>query len=382
MVDSNTFTSGIGVGTQPPLSRINMLARVGQVTGFQVAWVIDHFMGFFPQAIWDKKFSWVASAGSTPHAHFDYQAVMAYLARKNMHIGVGVTEPIRRHPVLLAQFAMTLSHMAKKAPILGIGSGERENVEPYGLPFAKPVGRLEEALQVIRACFESKGPIKFEGEFFQLDKAIMDLRPKAGNEPQIWVAAHGPRMLRLTGQYGDGWYPTLPMTPHDYEDAYRQIQAHARRAGREDKAIVAGWQAFTVIGKTEKHAREILNSPPVRLVSLLAPSYIWQSVGLDHPFGSDFRGMIDFVPPYYSRKQLEAAMAKVEPELISKLVVWGTPETILEQMYDYQDAGLRHLVLSPASAMYSKKDAFYSIRFAISIQKQLRKRYGNVTAGS
>ena len=382
MVDSKTFTSGIGVGTQPPLGRINALTRVAQVTGFDVAWVIDHFMSFFPQAIWDKDFSWAASADSTPHAYFDYQAVMAYLARKNLHIGVGVTEPIRRHPVLLAQFAMTLSHMAKKAPILGIGSGERENVEPYGLPFDKPVGRLEEALQVIRACFESKGPIKFDGEFYQLDRAIMDLRPKAGNEPKIWIAAHGPRMLRLTGQYGDGWYPTLPMTPHEYETALGEIRAHARRASRDDAAIVAGWQAFTVIGKTEKHAREILDSRPVRLVSLLAPSYLWQSVGLEHPFGPNFRGMIDFVPPYYSRKQLEDAMRKVRPELIAKFIVWGTPDSIMEKMFEYQDAGLRHLALSPASALYSKRDALYSMRAAVSIQKRLRKRFANVGAGS
>ena len=382
MIDSKTFTSGIGVGTQPPLSRINLMARVGQVTGFDVAWVIDHFMSFFPQVIWDTGFSWAASEGSTPHAYFDYQAVMAYLARKNVQIGVGVTEPIRRHPVLLAQFAMTLSHMAKKAPILGIGSGERENVEPYGLPFERPVSRLEEALQVIRACFESKGPIKFEGEFYKLDRAIMDLRPKTGNEPQIWIAAHGPRMLRLTGQYGDGWYPTLPMTPHEYENAYRQIQAHARRVQRDDSAIIAGWQAFTVIGKTEKHAREILDSPPVRLVSLLAPSYVWKSVGLEHPLGPDFRGMIDFVPPYYSRKQLEAAMAQVRPELISKLIVWGTPDSIVAKMCDYQDAGLRHLVLSPASALYSKRDALYSMRAAVSIQRRLRKRFANVSGSS
>jgi phthiodiolone/phenolphthiodiolone dimycocerosates ketoreductase len=189
-------------------------------------------------------------------------------------------------------------------------------------------------------------------------------------------------MLRLTGQYGDGWYPTLPMKPHDYEKAYRQIQSHARRVGRDDKAIVAGWQAFTVIGKSEKHAREILDSPPVRLISLLAPSYVWQSVGLEHPFGTGFRGMIDFVPPYYSRKQLKEAMAKVEPELISKLVVWGTPDSIVEQMYDYQDAGLRHLVLSPASALHSKKDALNSMRATVSIQKRLRKRWANVTAES
>lgn len=376
MVDAKRFTSGFSIGTQPPVGRVNMLARVATVTGFDVAWVIDHFMGFFPQVLWDHDFTWAAGEGSTPHAYFDYQALMGYVAKRNLHVAVGVTEPIRRHPVLLAQFAMTMSHLAKKPPILGIGSGERENVEPYGLPFARPVGRLEEALQVIRLCLESRGPIQFAGEFFQLDRAIMDLRPKQGNEPQIWIAAHGPRMLRLTGQYGDGWYPTLPMSPEEYDDALGKIKSHARKAGRNENAIVPGWQAFCVIGKTEAHARELLDSPPVRLFSLLAPGYIWKAVGVDHPFGNDFRGMIDFVPPYYTKRQLVDAMDKVDPELLSKLVLWGTPDQISDEMSEYVDAGLRHLVLSPASALASRRDALFSLRSVVTIQRQLRSRHG------
>ena len=354
-----------------------MLTRVARATGFEVAWVIDHFMSFMPQSIWDTDFTWAAAPGSTPHQYFDYQALMGHLARKNVHIGVGVTEPIRRHPVLLAQFAMTMSHLAKKAPILGIGAGERENVDPYGLSFEKPVSRLEEALQIIRMCFESRGPIQFGGEFFNLDRAIMDLEPKKGNEPQIWVAAHGPRMLRLTGQYGDGWYPTLPMTPHQYEESLRDIKAHARRSSRNDEAIVPGWQVFSVIGRSEKHARELLDSPPVRLFSLLAPGYIWKSVGREHPFGAEFRGMIDFVPPDYSRRQLEDAMRRVDPELLSELVVWGTPDSIAERMRDYTDAGLRHLVLSPASALVSKRDALYAMRAIVAIQRKVRRSIGD-----
>lgn len=374
MVNANSFTSGISIGTQPPLRRIKLLARIARVTGFDVAWVVDHFMGFFPQVLWNKEFTWAASPGSTPHAYFDYQALMGHLANQNLHIAVGVTEPIRRHPVLLAQFAMTMSHMAKRPPILGIGSGERENVDPYGLSFERPVARLEEALKVIRLCFKSQGPIRFEGEFFKLDRAIMDLRPKPGNEPQLWIAAHGPRMLRLTGEYGDGWYPTLPMSPAEYQKSLREIQAHARRAGRDDKAIVPGYQAFAVIGKTEAHARQLLDSPPVRLFSLLAPAYVWKSVGRDHPFGEHFRGMIDFVPPQYTKRQLDDAMRQVEPELLSKIVIWGTPDSVTDKVQDYVDAGLRHLVLSPASALASKRDALFSMRASIAIQRRIRKR--------
>ncbi|MCP5112245.1 MAG: LLM class flavin-dependent oxidoreductase, partial [bacterium] len=237
-----------------------------------------------------------ASADASPHQYFDYQALMGFLAKRNMHIGVGVTEPIRRHPVLLAQFAMTMSHLAKRAPILGIGSGERENVEPYGLPFERPVSRLEEALQVIRLCFDSEGPVDYDGEFFTLDRAVMDLQADPAKRPQVWIAAHGPRMLRLTGQYGDGWYPTFPMSLEDYEGALRTIRGHAVGAGREPGDVVPGWQLFSVTGKTEEHARELLGSLPVRFVSLLAPAYLWKSVGMDHPLGPEFRGMIDFVP--------------------------------------------------------------------------------------
>ena len=74
-----------------------------------------------------------------------------------MRLGVGVTEPIRRHPVLIAQAMMTLSHLTKRAPILGIGAGERMNIDPYGLDFSEPVTRLEEALQIIRLCLSAPG---------------------------------------------------------------------------------------------------------------------------------------------------------------------------------------------------------------------------------
>jgi len=372
-VDSSRFSSGMTVGTQPPLGRIKLLTRVAARTGFDVAWVTDHFLGFFPRSLWDKEFSWAASAGTSPHPYFDYQALMGHLARRNIHIGVGVTEPIRRHPVLLAQFALTMSHLAKRAPILGVGSGERENVDPYGLSFERPVGRLEEALQVIRLCFESDGPIDFAGEFFTLDRAVMDLRPQPNKTPQIWVAAHGPRMLRLTGEYGDGWYPTFPMTPGEFESALKTIRGHAVRVGRDPGAVVPGWQLFAVIGKTQKHARALLDSAPVRFVSLLAPGHLWAKAGLEHPFGPDFGGMIDFVPQDYSKAQLHAAMGKVDSDVLSQMVIWGTPESITVQLRPYLDLGLRHLVLQPASALVSRRDAIFSLRSAIAIQRRLRR---------
>ena len=95
---------GFAVGTQPPLGRVRVSLALAKGVRFDVAWVTDHFMSFFPESIWNEEFSWVAREGSSPHPYYDYQAMLGWLATKagRLQLGVGVTEPIRRHPVLLA----------------------------------------------------------------------------------------------------------------------------------------------------------------------------------------------------------------------------------------------------------------------------------------
>lgn len=325
--------------------------------------------------MWNRSMSWMAGADSTPHAYFDYQALVGHLAGRvgRMQIGVGVTEVLRRHPVLLAQTAMTWSHLAQTAPILGIGAGERENTVPYGIPFDRPVARLEDALPIVRRCFESRGPFDYNGEFFDLDKAIMDLAPAPGRTPQIWIAAHGPRMLGLTGRYGDGWYPTFPMGPATYAESLARIRDSAKSAGRDAKKIVPAMQLLAVLGRTEREARKYLDTRFMRFLSLLAPAALWRQNGVDHPFGEDFRGLIDFIPSDYPVAQLEDALDRVPVDIVADNVVWGTPDVVREQLESYVDAGLRHIVLGPASAAVSRRSAVYSVRSVFSVLRRVRR---------
>ncbi len=319
--------------------------------------------------------SWMAAPGSTPHAYFDYQALVGYLADRvgSMQIGVGVTEVVRRHPVLLAQTAMTWSHLTRSAPILGIGAGERENTVPYGLSFDRPVAQLEDALPIIRRCFESRGPFDYNGEFYEMDKAMMDLAPAEDRTPRIWVAAHGPRMLNLTGRYGDGWYPTIPMAPARYTESLARIRDQAKSAGRDGRLIVPAMQLLAVVGRTEREARKYLDTRIMRFLALLAPAALWRENGVDHPFGDSFRGLVDFIPAEHPVARIEAALAKVPIDIVGENVLWGTPGAIREQLEDYVDAGLRHIVLGPASAAVSRRSAIYSVRAVFSILRQVRR---------
>ncbi len=364
---------GIGVGTQPPIGRTTAALRAARTAGFDSAWVVDHFLGFFPRELWTPSFTWLARGGGSPHAYFDWQVLAGHLAVRagTMQLAIGVTEPIRRHPVLLAQAALTLSHLTKRPPILGIGAGERENVEPYGLSFDRPVSRLEEALAIVRTCFEAEGPFEFHGEFWDLPDAMMDLRAGAGRTPEIWVAAHGPRMLRLTGEYGDGWYPTMPMRPQQYADSLAAITAAASAAGRAPGAVTPGMQVSVVVGRTEARARALLAHPAIRFLGLLLPASVWAEEGLDHPFGADFGGMVDFIPHRMPPQDVRDAIESVDVDFLADRVVWGDRQRVERALRDLADAGLRHVVLQPASGLASRSDAVFTVRSLAAIRRRL-----------
>jgi phthiodiolone/phenolphthiodiolone dimycocerosates ketoreductase len=313
--------------------------------------VIDHLQNTFPSAIWDEELTWIAGQRFTPHELFDYQVLLGHLAARagKLRIGVGVTDPIRRHPVLIAQAMLTLSHMTRRPPILGIGAGERMNIDPYGLDFTEPAGKLEEALQIIRMCLSSQGLVDFEGKHYRLDGARMDLEAPEGKTPEVWIAGHGPRMLRLTGTYGDGWYPTMVVSPEEYATMLDVVRAAARGAERDPIEITPALHRFVVIGSTEQETRAMLNTRVIRAFGLAAPADLWRKVGHEHPFGEHFRGYVDFVPERYDRRTLEEAIAAVPPEQVaSKLAAFG-------------EAGVRHVVFAPVSGLISRRAAIYGL---------------------
>jgi phthiodiolone/phenolphthiodiolone dimycocerosates ketoreductase len=368
---------GLHIPPQPPLGAIRGLVLFARLSRLDSITVADHLQGVFPTALWDKEFLWIAAQNQSPHEYLEYQTLLGYLASRagKLRIGVGVTEPIRRHPVVLAQAMITLSHMTKLPPILGIGAGERENIEPYGLDFSHPVDRLEEALQVIRMCFSSQGPIDIQGKYYQLERAVMDLSSPAGKAPEVWIASHGPRMLRLTGIYGDGWYPTTVASPEEYAAKLEAIRASARKAGRDPEAITPALQPYVAVAPTEQEAHAMLSTKAARYGALLFTSHEeWRKVGSEHPFGENFRGYVDFVPEQYDRNTLEEAIAAVPSELVSSSFIWGTPEQVASRLRAFGEAGLRHVVLTITSALVSRRMAVYGLRATRSIARSLNSR--------
>src|SRR5207253_8867729 len=140
---------------------------------------------------------------------------------------------VRRRHASHSQPCVTLAPLTGARAILGIGNVERENTAPYGIPFTKRVARLGEALTIIRRLWESRGePVDFDGSFWRLRRALFATPLHDGKPPVIWMAAHAPKMLGLTGRFADGWYPTIKMTPAEYRQRLERIHTAAAAAGR------------------------------------------------------------------------------------------------------------------------------------------------------
>ena len=186
-----------------------------------------------------------------------------------MRLGVGVTDTGRRNPAVTAQAAATLHLLTRGRAILGIGPGEREGNEPYGVDWSKPVARFEEAMATIRALWDSGGElVNRDSPYFPLRNAVFDLPPYRGKWPEIWIAAHGPRMLRAAGRYGDGYFPAFPHRPKDYAQRLEVVRAAASDAGRDPMSIVPAMWLIVVTGRSRDDVDEALESEVIKACGL------------------------------------------------------------------------------------------------------------------
>ncbi len=315
-------------------------------------WLPDHMVSFWPDSIWTPEFTDLALASPSPHRHLDGMAVAAAVAvlTKNTPLATTVVDTVRRHPSLLAQSALTISHLSKGRFILGLGSGELENTVPYGFDFRKPVSRLEESIKVIKLLWESDGPVDFEGEFFHLEHARMDTELYDGKCPPIWLGAAGPRMLGITGRYADGWWPAGSYTPEDYAAKLKVILDAGDAAGRDMSHFTPAITQICLIGD-EGEIAEMVKTPMVKSIILMLTAEDLRKFGHDHPMGPDWRGIMDFDPVKLSREKMLKFCAEMNPQAILDIFPCGTPKQVAAKMKGFCDAGLRVFKLMEYGSM-------------------------------
>ncbi|MGV0838007.1 LLM class flavin-dependent oxidoreductase [Mycolicibacterium thermoresistibile] len=316
-------------------------------------WLPDHMVSFWPDSIWTPEFTDLATASPSPHRHLDGMAMAAAAAAltSRVPLATAVVDTVRRHPALLAQSALTIDHLARGRFILGLGSGESENIVPYGFDFTTPVARFTEALQVIRLLWESDGPVDFDGRFYRLHRARLDTEPYADRFPPIWIGASGPRMLQITGRYADGWWPAGAWTPEHYAEMLGAVRDAAERADRDPMAITPAYIQVCLLADDDAELAEIINAPLVQAFLLQVSAETLRGFGFDHPMGDRWRGFQDIDPATLTRDRIVDFLDRVDPEAVLAVVPHGTPKQVAAVVKSYVDAGLRVPKILDYSAM-------------------------------
>ncbi len=134
---------------------------------------------------------------------FDNLTVLGIVGREvpGIGLGTGVVPTYPRHPMMLAQQALTVQAASGGRLTLGIGLSHQMVIENmFGLSFEKPVRHMREYLSVLMPLIRD-GAVAFDGETFRVNASI----EVPGSAPcSVLVAALGEKMLEVAGTLADG----------------------------------------------------------------------------------------------------------------------------------------------------------------------------------
>ena len=156
---------------------------------------------------------------------------------RRIEMGTAVVPTFPRHPIALAQQALTAQAASKGRLILGIGLSHRPTVEQsLGLSFERPALHMQEYLSVVRSLVHD-GNVDFQGELFRVSAEIQVPR---GSPFPILVAALAPRMLRIAGELAEGTVTWMVGRKTLETHIVPRISSSARAAGRPEPRIAVG----------------------------------------------------------------------------------------------------------------------------------------------
>lgn len=191
----------VGLLPQEPIEAAASFASAAEDLGFGGVWIADS------QSVYRDAFLALGAAAARTH---------------RIKLAPGVTNPKTRHPAVLACLAGTLAESSNGRMLVGIGVGESA-VRNIGERPAS-VADIEEFVLALRGLLAGE-EVGYRGKRMRLSWSV----PRV----PVYVAASGPRMLRLAGRIGDGVLFQVGARPEAVRYAIDQIAAGAAEAGRD-----------------------------------------------------------------------------------------------------------------------------------------------------
>src|SRR5918998_6183287 len=125
--------------------------------------------------------------------------LLAYLAAKTRRIRLGTAVVVLpwHNPVLVAEEAATLDLLSNGRLDFGVGKGYRPyEFSGFCIPQDEATARFDEAIEIIRKAWTSKGRFSYEGKLWRYDNIVVEPAPIQQPHPPFWMGAGSPESIR------------------------------------------------------------------------------------------------------------------------------------------------------------------------------------------
>jgi F420-dependent oxidoreductase-like protein len=229
-------------------------------------------------------------------------------ATDRIEVGTAVVPIQTRHPLIMAQQALTTQVACGGRFTLGIGPSHHWIIDTQlGLDYQRPVRLLSDYLDVLAAALAGPGTVDVDNHSFSVHSPI-DVTERL--DIPILLSALGPTMLRLAGERAAGTILWMADDRAISEHVVPRITAAAAGAGRPAPRIVAGVP-----------------------IALCSPDQADEA----RAYASEVLGHADFSPNYV--RLLEHGDA----DDVGDTMAAGDESAILARLRRYRDAGVTDL---------------------------------------
>lgn len=182
--------------------------------------------------------------------------VLAAQNTSRVRFGPRVTNPITRHPIVAAAGIASLDVLSAGRTLFGLGAGDSAAHAAGARPAR--VADIEEYLLTVRGLLRGE-TVRYRGAPLQMFWEPRDV--------PIYVAAAGPKMLRMAGRVADGVIIGSGFLPEVVEHSLELIEEGAREAGRRLSDLDLWWLGGCRVAGSLQEAEERMLSLTAALVN-------------------------------------------------------------------------------------------------------------------
>jgi 5,10-methylenetetrahydromethanopterin reductase len=263
---------------------------------------------------------------SSPLRRQDPYVNLAFVATRTQRIGLGplIETPMMRHPAVIASSIATVEALAPGRTLLGYGVGDTA-VRLMGKRPAR-VAELEAATVLTRRLLA--------GEEVEVQTARPARLQHALPVP-VWIAAGGPRTLRMAGRVANGVFIRVGKHETNLRKAIEAVRAGASEAGRNPNEVKIALIFHTILTDNLERAALLSRSMAAGYYEYSpmlfeAPNFTWNG-----PPVEELKKQV--WPDFHHAEDLEASgrvVSFLPDEVADAFAIYGTPEMIARQLHD------------------------------------------------